>query len=271
MSFGFSAGDFVILLQLARTSYKNCVEAGPEYVEIAREVKSLYAVLKTLRDEAEKSNSVFNRDPDSASKVLAATDGCKRILEDLQTLLAKYAGLSGDGEAVNATRKLWHRFGFGTKIEQLGAVRGKIITYTSTISVLLDTIQLKATGRIEERMETGFAEIMDNFEFMRKAICNMAIKARAAQLGGSSLSLLSLSTYAEDDKEVWQEFRRELINRGFRSKQLDRHKDLLQAYMLKLDQSKVLDELPSESGVRMPGGRSAHLRNRDFYKCLEFQ
>jgi hypothetical protein len=51
-------------------------------------------------------------------------------------------------------------------------------------------------------MEAGFSEIMDSFEFMRKAICNMAIKARATQLGGSSLSLLSLSTYAEDNKEV---------------------------------------------------------------------
>jgi hypothetical protein len=55
--------------------------------------------------------------------------------------------------------------------------------------------------------------------------------------------LLSVSTYSEDDKEVWQEFRRQLISKGFKSNQLDRHSDMLQAYLLKLVQSEVLDEM----------------------------
>jgi len=50
MSFSVSVGDCILLFQLARTQYKNCVSAGIEYTEIAREVKSLYSILKSLRD-----------------------------------------------------------------------------------------------------------------------------------------------------------------------------------------------------------------------------
>jgi hypothetical protein len=249
MSFGFSVGDFVAVIQLAKTTYKNCVEAGAEYNEIARQIRSLHSVLKPLRDEAEKPDSgLFRQDQGSAAKLKTAIDGCQHILEDLQILLAKYEGLSTDGEAVSAPKKLWHRFRFSTKIEQLGVVRVNLIGYTSTISVLLDGVQLRATGRVEEKLDNVSSQITDGFESLKKAILGMAVKARAEQRGGSTMSLLSLSTYAEDDKEVWREFRRELIGLGFRSKALDRHKDLLRAYMLKLDESGLLDEVKGSSG-----------------------
>jgi hypothetical protein len=181
-------------------------------------------------------------------ELVTTIDDCKHILEDLHILLAKYDGLSTTGDAVSAPKKLWHQLRFSTKIEQLGDVREKLIQYTSTISVLLDTVQLRATGRVEDKLDNVSSQMAEGFESLKRAILGMAVKARAEQRGGSTMSVLSLSTYAGDDKEVWQEFRRELVARGFRSKALDRHKDLLQAYMLKLDQSGVLDEVKSSSG-----------------------
>jgi hypothetical protein len=255
MSFGFSAGDFFLLIQLAKATYKICVEAGTEYNEIAREIRSLYAVLKPLRDEAAKPDSgLFRQDPSSAAELVKAIDGCTHILEDIQFLLAKYEGLSATGEAASVPKKLWRRFRFSSKIERLGVVRGKLIAYTSTISVLLDGVQLRATGRVEDKLDNVSSQMTEGFESLKKAILGMAVKARAEQRGGSTMSLLSLSTYAGDDKEVWQEFRRELVALGFRSKSLDRHKDLLQAYMLKLDQSGLLDEVkdPSDQSIAQP-------------------
>ena len=256
MSFGFSVGDCVLLIQLAKTAYKNCVEAGVEYNEIAREIRSLHSVLRPLRDEAQRFDSpLFRQDQYSAAELLNAIDGCKHILDDLQILLAKYEGLAINGETVSVTKKLWHRIRFSTKIEELGAVRGKLIAYTSTISVLLDAAQLRATGRVEEatgrvedKIDDMSVEMRSGFASLRKAICAIAIKDRADQRGGSTLSLLSLSTYAGDDKDVWREFRRQLIRQGIRSKDLDRHKDSLQAYMLKLHQSGILDEIEEASG-----------------------
>lgn len=136
MSFGYAASDFVLVLQLAKKAYKNCVEAGAESMEIAREIRSLYSVLKHLHYDAEKNHSsVLQQEPSSTTELVTAIDGSKHILEDMWILLAPYEGFSGDGEAVSGAAKLWHRFRFVTKIEALGAVRAKMIVYTSTTSV----------------------------------------------------------------------------------------------------------------------------------------
>jgi hypothetical protein len=45
--------------------------------------------------------------------------------------------------------------------------------------------------------------MVGQFEKMRKEIYKLASQARAAERNGSTLSLLSLSTYNVDDEEVW--------------------------------------------------------------------
>jgi hypothetical protein len=155
-------------------------------------------------------------------------------------MLVKYETLNGEGQP-SVSKKLWQRLRFGSRSEELGIVRGKLITYTSTMSVLIDTIQTQAIGRVETKIDVGFGEVKGEFERMRKEIYSMAAQARAEERNGSSLSLLSLSTYAGDEKEVWRAFRRELIMKGFRTQSLDKYRDVLQAYMLKLDRSGLLE------------------------------
>jgi hypothetical protein len=243
MSFGFSVGDIVLLVQDAHKTFRRCQKAGEEYNEISCEVHSLHSVLRTLRSEAQRPDSkVFKQDPSSTKELIATADGCKNVLATLDTILAKYEGLKVlEGEA-GAGKKLWQKLRFGSKTEELGILRYKLIAYTSTIAVLLDTIQIKAADRVESKIDDGFTEVVGRFEKMRKEIYKMASQARATARNGSTISLLSLSTAKGDDKEVWQDFRRELIKKGFRSQNLDKHKAVLQAYMLKLDHSGILDE-----------------------------
>ncbi|KAL5329534.1 hypothetical protein ACEPPN_003048 [Leptodophora sp. 'Broadleaf-Isolate-01'] len=259
MSFGSSVGDIILLIQLAHKNYRNCKEAGGEYIEIAREVRSLHSVLRTVRDEAERKDSlIFNAGPGKTKELTEIADGCKGVLEGIDALLTKYHGLAPDSTEVGKASKLWQRFRFGTEIEDLGKLRWKIITYTSTLAVLVDSINLKATervgdiaGRIENQMETGFAEMHDRlerFEDMRKAVLFIATRARASQRYQAMESVLSLSTYADDDKEVWRQFRSQLVSLGFKSDSLDRHMEVLKAYMMKLDQTGVLDEAVEQSG-----------------------
>ncbi|KAG4440394.1 hypothetical protein IFR05_004134 [Cadophora sp. M221] len=260
MSFGSSVGDIILLIQLAHKNYRNCKEAGGEYIEIAREVRSLHSVLRTVRDEAERKDSlIFNAGPGKTKELTEIADGCKGVLEGIDALLTKYHGLAPDSTEVGKATKLWQRFRFGTEIEDLGKLRWKIITYTSTLAVLVDSINLKATervgdiaGRIENQMETGFAEMHDRlerFEDMRKAVLFIATRARASQRYQAMESVLSLSTYADDDKEVWRQFRSQLVSLGFKSDSLDRHMEVLKAYMMKLDQTGVLDEAVEQSAT----------------------
>jgi hypothetical protein len=91
-------------------------------------------------------------------------------------------------------------------------------------------------------VETGFAEMKSDFEAMRKEVLTTVVRERVKHRYGSLLSLSSLLTYDGDNKETWIEFRTELIERGFRSQTLDKHKDILIAYMMKLERSGILDK-----------------------------
>jgi hypothetical protein len=242
MSFGYSVGDFILLVQLANKTFRNCQKAGEEYAEISCEVRCLHSVLKTLRAEAQRDDSkIFKQDPASTAQLVATTEGCKNVLDNIDYILAKYEGLRTDISA-GAGKKLWQRFRFGSRTEELGVVRGKLITYTSTISIIIDTMQIRVTDRVESKIDGGFAEMSLQFEKMRKEIFDIAFNARAEERMSACMSSLSLSTYAGDEKVVWQDFRRELLKKGFRSQSLERYKHVLQAYMLKLDQSGILDE-----------------------------
>jgi hypothetical protein len=272
MSFGTSIGDIISLIQLAHQNYRNCKQAGGEYLEIAREVRSLHSVLKSVRDEAENEKSLlFQRDPASISQLASTVEGCKGILEGIDSLLVKYHGLAPDTLETSKSKKLWHRIRFGAELDELGKFRWKIITYTSTLAVLLDSVHLKATdrvekiaGRVETQVESGFAEVLERlegFEDMRRAVLYIATKARASQRYNSMESVLSLSTYADDDKEVWRQFRSQLVSLGFRSDSLDRHMEVLKAYMMRLDQTGVLDDAVAQTSTsHQPWCRNASFR-----------
>jgi len=244
--FGLSPGDFVLLVQLARRTFRNCQQAGDEYAEIASEVRCLYSVLRSVRKLAKRPDSnILRQDPATTPQLISCANGCKNVLDDLNGLLAKFTALSGEGHP-SVPKKIWQRFKFGSNIQELGVVRGKLIIHTSTMSILFDTMQSQALDRVENKIDDGFGEVKGEFERMRREIKNMATQARALDKNGSSLSLLSLSTYAGDEKEVWRAFRRELITKGFRSQSLDKYGHILQAYMLKLDQSGLLEKGPSQ-------------------------
>jgi hypothetical protein len=244
MSFGYSAGDFLLLVQLAHRTFRNCQKAGDEYIEITHEVRSLRCVLRALRSEAERPGSyIFKQDATITKDLANAAEGCRNVLDGLGSMLAKFEGLEEDG-VMGKGKRLWQRLRFGSKMEDLGVVRAKLITFTSTISVLLDTMQIKASDRIEGKIDDGFSNVKGTFEQLRKEIRTIAVRERKLQRSGSTVSLLSLSTYAGDDAEVWREFRRRLVRSGFSSHALERHRDVLQAYMMKLDESGLLDETP---------------------------
>jgi hypothetical protein len=240
--FGLSPGDFVLLVQLARRTFRNCRQAGDEYAEIASEVRCLYSVLRSVRSLAERTNlTILRQDPATTAQLISCADGCKSVLDDLDGLLAKFTTLNGEGQP-SVGKKIWQRFRFGSNIQEFGVVRGKLITHTSTMSILFDTMQSQSLDRVENKIDNGFGEVKGEFERMRHEIKNMATRARALDKKGPSLSLLTLSTYAGDEKEVWRAFRRELITKGFRSQSLDKYGHILQAYMLKLDQSGLLEK-----------------------------
>jgi chromosome segregation ATPase len=147
MSFGFSVGDFLLVICMARTTYTNCLKAPREFHQAAQAVESLYVVLRAIEDEVDDPISPLRRDERRAKEFTVITKRCKLVLEQLDKIVLKYSSLGTDDT------RLWHRIRFPNT--EVGELRGKLSCYTSALSSFLGTVGLGALGRLEKAIDTA--------------------------------------------------------------------------------------------------------------------
>lgn len=228
-------------MTFCKALYRKCKSAGGEYDEISREVRGLHTVLRHLKYEVEASDSPLNKDASLWGRQLAPIIGdCDFTMRMLDQLLMKYGRLgnnTGNGSgSPSSPRVLWEKMKFGSnEMDQLGGIRVKLISHKTSITLFLDTIQLHQSGKM--------ATVLDNHGGQLDVILDKVDKiATKMQTSGGSI----LTSYDDDDKEVWKQFRRELIAEGFSSDVLQQHKDVLRAYIRQIDQEGLLEPVPTD-------------------------
>ena len=233
MSFGYSASDAVFLGQLAWKTFQNSRKACGEHDELTREVSSLHAVICRLEKEASKPESPINRPGDRCKEELQAiVGGCETVLKLLDRVLEKYNTLS---EKERSVKKLWKRVRFGNgELADVRDLRGKLKYYTSLLSLFVNMISMGSIGRVEQKMDTAGGDIRE----IRIAVNGITAHLLSATNHSGSV----LTTYADDDKAVWKEFRKELIEEGFSSWIIRKHKRLIKAYIKELGDRGLLDD-----------------------------
>ena len=233
MSFGFSAGDIVLFVQLASKTVQNARKACGEHDELTREVSSLHVVIERLEKEASKPESPINRPDDKCNKELGdIVSGCNKPLKVLNRVLEKYNTLS---ERERSAKKLWQRVRFGNgELADIRNLRDKLTYYTSALSLFVNMISMGSIGRVEQQMESAGGDI--------RAIRIAVNGITAHLLSASNREGSVLTTYADDDKAVWKEFRKELIEEGFSSSIIRKHKLLIKAYIKELGDRGLLDD-----------------------------
>jgi hypothetical protein len=97
-------------------------------------------------------------------------------------------------------------------MDTLGSIRVKLISHQTSLTSCLDTIQLHQSGKMTT---------LDNEEGQLDVILDK-VDAIAARMGQRSGSIFM--GHEDDDKEVWKQFRQELIAEGFSSDVLTQHK-----------------------------------------------
>jgi hypothetical protein len=217
MSFGASPSDIIIVVTFCKELYRKCRTAGGEYDEISREVRGLHTVLRHLKYEVEAPDSPLNRDRSIWGRQLAPIIGdCDFTLRQLDGLIQKYGRLSnnGGGSSPSSPRMLWDKMRFGSnEMDQLGGIRVKLISHKTSLTLFLDTIQLHQSGKMATTLDTHGGQL----DVILDKVDNIA--ARMGQRPGSIMT-----SYDNDDKEVWKQFRRELVAEGFSSDVLSQHK-----------------------------------------------
>ncbi|KAG4438412.1 hypothetical protein IFR05_006118 [Cadophora sp. M221] len=234
MSFGFSIGDFNLLTNLARHTVDNAREACGAHDSLTREVNSLHVVLQRLQLEVSKPDSILNHTEDNRRKELGTlARDCRRVLNVLSSVLEKYNALSEEKRSVT---KLWKQIRFGNgEMQDIGNIRMELSTYTQAITLFLNLLAMGELGKVGRYMETHGEELRE----IRHSLHWVVATAQAKSHEEKSI----LTSYTEDDKGVWKEFRRELIREGFSSKTLGRYKKTIKSYVLELGERGALDEI----------------------------
>ena len=143
--------------------------------------------------------------------------------------MTKYNAL---GQEERSGRKLWQRIRFSNG--EMQDLTKLIEDYSSALSLFLNMVSIGSVGRVEKRMEEAGGDLRE---------IKLAVNGITAHLlAGSKREGSVLTAYADDDKAVWKESRRELVSEGFSSATIHEHKDLIKAYVKELASRGLLDE-----------------------------
>ncbi|KAK5683153.1 hypothetical protein LTS10_004684 [Elasticomyces elasticus] len=223
MSFGFSPSDIVALINLASKAYQGWKKACGEYADVTASLDSLLIILTRIGSETAKPESILVRSADDAAdlkKILASTSPTVR---ELNGVVKQYKSL-GLGKS---REKNWDRIRFGVK--DLTELRLKLNQHVIAITAYLETVGLGALSRIERGLET-----LPQIKY--------TIDALAADIRAGRREASVLTTYDDDDKEVWRQFRRELIGEGMRSSTIHKYKPQIKDYLRTLAGMGLLEE-----------------------------
>ena len=116
----------------------------------------------------------------------------------------------------------------------LADLRSKTLLHTSSISFNLNMGTMGTVGRVEEKMDAAGGVLKE----MKMTVDAIAINFISKNDHEGSI----LTTYPDDDKAVWREFRRELIQDGFSSFDVCKHKQLIKDYVNELGSRGLFDD-----------------------------
>ncbi|KAI4185172.1 MAG: hypothetical protein L6R41_004281 [Letrouitia leprolyta] len=233
MSFGTSASDIALLVQLAWKTLQGARAACGEYDELTRQTSSLHIVLNRLQLEIASSESSIGRRESYRRELAAVAAGCQDVLTQLDKILVKYNALS---EQERSVRRLWKKIRFGNGVvADVAELRSRVTYYTSALSLLLNLVSVGTIGTVEKKMDEAGGDLRD----IRAAVNKITAHLLATEGQEGSV----LTTYTNDDRDAWRELRRELVKDGFHDSIVRRHMDTIMAYVKELGSRGILDDI----------------------------
>ncbi|KAK4565696.1 hypothetical protein LTR86_003544 [Recurvomyces mirabilis] len=259
MSFGFSPSDIVALVNIVSKTYQGWKKACGEYADVTATLDNLLIILNRIEEESRRPTSVLIRTQKDATDLKDVLSNTTPTVRELHAIVERYKSL-GLGKS---REKNWDKIRFG--VRNLSDVRSKLNQHLAALSTYLSTVGLSSLTRIERGLET--------LPQIKETVDALAAEIRAGRREGTVMT-----TYEDDEKEVWKQFRRELVGEGMKSGMIHKYKPQIRAYLRALaeqgdleeqsveeDGSEVEDEMSSkhpqpETGTdatTIPGGRAA--------------
>jgi hypothetical protein len=220
MSFGFSISDIIALTKLVTRTYDGWKKACGEYTGITHDLGVLGMLLMRVEAEAKAPTSLFAHNPDDIRGWKTLSKSCQTLVAELAEVLNKYKSLG------TSRRRNWDKIRLGNK--NLDGLSQQLIKQIASISAFVSVLGISSQGRVENEV---FPELLQRMD-------HIAAQIRA----GNASSSTALTTYDNDDKAVWREFRRDMISVGIRSRDIHRYSAALKTYLARLQREGLLDE-----------------------------
>lgn len=125
---GLSVGDIFLISSLAWRVYRLCRDSSNEFKALSTEVASLHIVLKETEDQIQQNNVEKGYE----ARLLVIADGCKDVLEDLESFLSKYESLA------TKTQRTWDRLRWGS--EDARKLRERLVSNTVLLTAFNTSI-----------------------------------------------------------------------------------------------------------------------------------
>ncbi|SMR45428.1 unnamed protein product [Zymoseptoria tritici ST99CH_3D1] len=247
MSFGFSPSDIVTLVNLAHKTYRGWKTACGDYADITSSLDGLLVLLERIENEAEQPHTALIRSRKDRDNVRDIISACTATIQELSSIISRYRSL-GLGKS---REKNWEKICFGSK--NLDSLKAKLLQHHSALSAYLSAVGLSSLTRIEQDLHA----LPDKIQ---KTVDGLAAEIRAGRREGSVMT-----TYDDDEKDVWRQFRRELIGDGLRSSFVHRYKPQIRRYLRDLAGDGLLEEaeLTSEGHEIPRGSPPSHWTQRE--------
>jgi hypothetical protein len=237
MYFGFGIGDVIAITQLACKTVEEAYHACGRYDELTREMSNLHKVLIGVCDVLTKPTPAppFVNNEGNENRIqelLNILDSCSSTLRVLNKVLAMYNALDEDKKR---STKLWRKIRFANgEMRDLASTRLDLTTHTSAINFVLNLLSLGSQGEVEKQLD----ELGGELSGIRKSVDMIVVGLTTQVTEGSVFTAL----YEDEYNDYWISVRRGLIERGYSSGEISKHKRLIQDYVKELGERGVLDD-----------------------------
>lgn len=182
----------------ARSLFLGAKQGGPPFLDVASAVRQLHLALRHLRVEASDPDSLLNSSDTSvyARQLRPIVEDCDFALKQLETILTKY----GDGREEDG------------RADRISMIRTKLVNEKTNVEMFLDTVQLHNPANKPNRVVDGHQGDLEGIKDKVDVIANRLFERRDS------------GSFAEDEDDLWREFKTELEKEGFSPQVLRKHK-----------------------------------------------
>ena len=226
MSFGWSASDILLVLNLCTKAYKAWKGAGGEYAAITSELRMLRSNLSRAKTDAEFDDSLYVRSKDDVDAWHELLESCNSTVIQLLDVVEKYRGVNSEHRG----RRVWDRIRLSAK--DINDLRERVHRCNASISTYLSVTTVSALQRLEPKL--------DDIAKINALVQDVpAIRDKVDELRARQRDPSAMTAHSDDDTLIWRQFRRDLRKRGFTGRTVYQYSEQLMNHLQQLATNEV--------------------------------